>query len=125
MAESPLDVAGLDGDARLAHDLGALADPDQENELDSRALRVVGVLDPHVRVLGLAIVQLRRELLQPARPRPRQHQLVAHGPRVREKQPVSGVLVGPHGVVRRAYVGGVEAGHCGRGVVRAGVGSEG
>lgn len=112
VAEHPLDVAALDGHAGLAHDLGALADPDNEDKLDALALGVVRVLDPHVRVLRLRVVELRRELLQAPAARRRERELVAYRARVREQEPVGRVLVRAHGVVGGKDVLGVDAGHC-------------
>src|SRR6478752_343338 len=58
MRELPLDVAALDANACFAHDLCVLSDPDDQRKLDTLALLVVGVLDAHVAVLHLPVVQL-------------------------------------------------------------------
>ena len=78
VAQHLLHGPALEAHPRLPHDLGALADPDHQHELDPPALRVVGVLDPHVRVLRLRPVQLRRQLADAPRARLRELQRVTH-----------------------------------------------
>lgn len=79
MRKLPLDVAALDAHAGLSHDLCVLSDPDHQRELYSGALLVVGVLDAHVAVLDLAVVQLAHQLCEAARARLGERQLVADG----------------------------------------------
>ncbi|KAI6772912.1 hypothetical protein HG530_003870 [Fusarium avenaceum] len=93
MRQLALHVAALDADAGLAHDLCALADPDHQDELDPRALLVVGVLDAHVAVLHLPVVELAHHLAQTARARLGELQLVSHRAGVRDEQPVGRILV--------------------------------
>lgn len=67
MPQSPLDLAALNADARLAHHLCLLADPHDQDELDAHRLGVVGKLDAHVGVLRFARLEVRRELGEAAR----------------------------------------------------------
>lgn len=107
-----LDLAGLDADAGLAHDLCVLADPDDKDELDARGLGVVGVLDAGVAVLGLGVVKLVGQLRETSLAGGQQAQNTLLAGQVADEQPVDGLLVGADGVVGGADGRVLEATHC-------------
>ena len=51
MPQHPLNSTTLNTNPRLPHHLGALPNPDYQDELHALALGVVGVFDAHVGVL--------------------------------------------------------------------------
>jgi hypothetical protein len=99
MIQDPLDLAALNADLGLAHDLGTLPNPHNQRKLHPLALCVIGILYAHIGVLCLRVVKLLGELGDSPRPSAAERQRITCCCGVGNQKPVCLFFVGAHGVI--------------------------